>query len=498
MAIQNSQRDSCDVFISHRSVDNAWAESLGEWLQLNSVSVWIDNLGIEPGQSIVGAINHGLEISRHVVLVMTPDYFAVGADWTTAEWEVALFSDPAGRASRVIPLLVKNCPYVPPLLKHLDWIDFRDEHNLDKARRDLLQFLQGRPPRFVTWKDGQQITSGGQIAKETLLAERASVNGKPDDVEEYLASNLLPASRLPQSVWTVPIAGKLRKETKRGISYPPKKKLIAIVREWQLEQKAAKIFTPVFTRQEDCIWTLNDPGRPEFPLSTIVDPGSASRKNVPDLIQQVDTRNRVSELLMMCVSRHLYRLGMVKDPTVRGSGERYFFPSLDGKDVSQKWKLKTSANRTITGRHKYADDPAYYHHDALFVQIFFLGPKLFLRLTPTIVFSDDGTVNTIWTGARVGPVAMAFKGREKNLDVFRDIRFWIYLLAQGRSQIRIPAGDQAIHFDTQPATIRIHGGIADDQSSIEELLERLPASYDERQLEAQENLGASEESDGDL
>jgi TIR domain len=73
-----------------------------------------------PGHSFVGAINDGLEKSRHVGLLLTPDYFESTSGWTDAEWYAALSADPAGRWGGVVPILLKNCPYIPALLRHLN------------------------------------------------------------------------------------------------------------------------------------------------------------------------------------------------------------------------------------------------------------------------------------------------------------------------------------------------------------------------------------------
>ncbi len=483
-----------DVFISHRGADNAWVEELGEWLQLNGCKVWIDNLDIQPGESIPGAINRGLEISRHVALVMTPAYFGEDSEWPTAEWHAALFSDPDARRSRVIPLCVKDCSYIPPLLAHLRWIDFRDKNNLKKARAELLHLLQGKPARFPRQVAGQTITLGGNISKETLFIERAAVNGDADPVEERLASNLLPAIRIPQYVWSVPISKGLAKETDRGIMYPSKRELKEIIRKWQEEQKTEHRSMPAFTRHEDRLWTLHNPNRAGHPLTPISENTGIIPMKVSDLIRIADDRRLLSELLMMSVSRYCYHLGLVRDEK-----ERFLFPCLDGKDVAKKWKLRNPAERTVTKRYTRKDGTTnFYYHDALWLRAFFLDGKFFLRLKPTLAFSDDGTENTIWVGPRVGPLAMHWMARQQNIDVFRDLRFWIYQLAEGRSVIRIHAGDQGLDLDTRPAYIHVRGGIEDDQSNIEELLERLPVMLHERESELNEHLEMPEEPDGDL
>src|ERR1700735_3682016 len=145
--LQNFRRD---VFISHRSSDKEWVRSLAQELERidvggNPIRTWVDEAEIRPGQSITGEVNKALETSRFVVLILTPDYFQSPSGWTDAEWQAALFKDPAGRQARVIPLLVKDCPYIPALLRHLNMIDFRDKSDFQPALTRLVSAIAGEP-----------------------------------------------------------------------------------------------------------------------------------------------------------------------------------------------------------------------------------------------------------------------------------------------------------------------------------------------------------------
>jgi TIR domain len=114
-----------DVFLSHRSADKDVVRRFANDLAKQQLTVWVDEAEIRPGQSIPGAINQGLENSRYIGLVMTPDYYESPSGWTDAEWHAALHADPDNRRARLIPLLVKDCPYIPILLRHLRLIDLR-------------------------------------------------------------------------------------------------------------------------------------------------------------------------------------------------------------------------------------------------------------------------------------------------------------------------------------------------------------------------------------
>ncbi len=93
----------------------------------------MDEAEIKSGQSILGMINHGLETSRFIALVLTPAYFASDSGWTDAEWHAALHRDPDNRTGRLVPLLVENWEYIPILIRHLDMIDMRGNRYKQKT-----------------------------------------------------------------------------------------------------------------------------------------------------------------------------------------------------------------------------------------------------------------------------------------------------------------------------------------------------------------------------
>src|SRR4029077_9298168 len=98
--------------------------------------------------------------------------------WTDAEWQAALFKDPAGRQGRVIPLLVKDCPYVPALLRHLNMIDFRDKREFQPALTRLVSTIAGQPSRTSAAR-GQLITESGTIAQTRIVADRGAGLNNP-------------------------------------------------------------------------------------------------------------------------------------------------------------------------------------------------------------------------------------------------------------------------------------------------------------------------------
>src|SRR5206468_5756631 len=188
-----------DLFLSHSSADKPIVRRLAKDVESHEdrasrqLTVWLDEAEIAAGQSIPGAINAGLETSRFFALLLSPAYFESRSGWTDAEWHAILHSDPDNRRGRIIPILVADCPKIPPLLRHLRIIDIREPRYLE-GLQELLDILRGEPqPRAAIYK-GQLIVAG-RVARETLFAERALIDAEPAATMEYLSCNLLPVER---------------------------------------------------------------------------------------------------------------------------------------------------------------------------------------------------------------------------------------------------------------------------------------------------------------
>lgn len=134
-------RDQNQVFVSHAHEDEAFARRLAADLQAEGWSVWIAPDSIQPGETWVEAINHGLEESGYYLLVQTPA--ASTSPWVVTETNVAISLEHQ-RLMRFIPLdVAPSRP--PPLWTAYQSVPFRD--NYLRGLEHLLARLNGRPPR---------------------------------------------------------------------------------------------------------------------------------------------------------------------------------------------------------------------------------------------------------------------------------------------------------------------------------------------------------------
>ncbi len=461
-----------DIFLSHRSVNKEFVRRLAgdieaEIYQSRHLKTWVDEAEIRPGQSIPNMVNQGLENSRFIGLVMTPDYFQSDSGWTDAEWHAALHIDPDNRRARIIPLLVTDCPYIPYLILHLRAIDFRGKYA--RGLQELLTVLKDEPlPRPVTYR-GQLVAPGGKISRETLLAERAVPQADPDAVSERLYCNLLPLETLPKYVYSAPIADDLCGRRKNGTKIlPSKQDLKDVIREAQIESGAEKPFVPAFRTVEENIISFHDLESPEGPLAPIIDDERVDQIPVKEFLREEDDRKLLISLLNMSVSRHVNRVGLVADAEKLG---RFFFPPKDGGERVISWTpRKKRAQRTVAKPCLKDGQVAFWRHLGAYLRIVFLANKFYLQITPTWVITEDGV--RITGGPKVGQLIIKWTGPERNLQVLFHIRFWTSILRRSSGPISMRAGDQTIEIATVPAFVQQAYGIAQDQKDLLRLLDQ--------------------------
>jgi hypothetical protein len=482
-----------DIFVSHRSVNKDFVRKLSsaiekEKFRERNLLTWVDEAEIRPGQSIVRMINEGLEKSRFIGLIMTPEYFQSDSGWTDAEWHAALFTDPDNRRGGILPLLAADCPYIPVLLRHLDLIDFRG-NKFQEGLQLLLRILRDEPlPRPSTY-NGQLITPSGRINRATLVAERAIPEGDPDVVWENLYCNLLPVEHLPKYIYRAPIAERLYGKKKDGTKATPSKaELRNIIRAAQEEAKIERPFMPAFRIHEGMIVTFHDLESPDGPLASVIDE-EEDVDVIPtsEFIGNEDDRKLLVSLLHMALNRHASRVGLVIDET---KSRRFYFPPKDGGPNIISWvPLRKRSRRTVAKACTTKDgEVRFWRHLGAYLTLMFLGNKFYLRVTPTWVVTDDGS--RVRGGLDVGRIIIKWTGPERNLHVLYHVRFWTMILRRGPGPIAVRAGDQSMEISTRPAFIELAYGIGWDQRDLLRLLDQeaqlIAENEDERADQASE------------
>src|SRR5271157_2322912 len=135
-----------DLFLSHNGADKPWTERLAVAIEADRsgppLKVFFDKWDILPGSDVPAELEEGLQNSRYVGLVLSPE--ALSSDWVALERSTAIYRDPRARQRSLIPLLRRDCE-LPDMLAQLNRIDFRREVDFDPGVESLVGLLRGRP-----------------------------------------------------------------------------------------------------------------------------------------------------------------------------------------------------------------------------------------------------------------------------------------------------------------------------------------------------------------
>jgi hypothetical protein len=126
-----------DIFVSYSHRDKDWiCSKLLSNLEQHGFTVMIDYRDFKAGSIGVEEMQRGVLESRHVLLVLTPEY--VINEWTKFENAMAQSIDPGAIHHKLIPILRRDC-VIPPRLGMLHYRDLRteQEEQWDLLYRDL-------------------------------------------------------------------------------------------------------------------------------------------------------------------------------------------------------------------------------------------------------------------------------------------------------------------------------------------------------------------------
>ncbi len=446
-----------DIFLSHSSANKDFVRNLfndieSENLGGQPLKAWFDEVDIDFGKSITGLVNEGLSKSKFFSIVMTPEYFNSGSGWTDAEWHAVLFDDPDNRLGRIIPILAKDCPNIPPLLKHLKYIDVRG----NRYPKGLSQ-LVGR----LTEKNSKRSTQRNNAFNH--LSGSYIEQSQPDDVKERLTSNLFPIIGIPTKIYFGKLNEDLLKVSGKEIKIPTKNELKELLYKIQLDRSSnARPYMPAFRTHKEFIVTFYDLTNSSVLLSSIVQKDSVYAENTDDLIDNEDSLKLIVSLLNMAVSRHVFRCGLTQD-SERNS--RYYFPTDKGEANIIVWKsFKNQAQRTVAKPVKSFDDHTLWLHQGASIRLIMLGRRFYLQIIPTWVLTINGT--TPASGSDVAKTVNKWTNAERNLSLVRHLKFWSSVLSGGKKMISIYCGSSFIRINSSSAEIEMTHGISDDQISL--------------------------------
>src|SRR6266481_8878079 len=180
-----------DIFLSHNQAQKDWTRDLARRLSENGFKVWFDEwiLPSHAGSNWIDSLAEGVEQSRKVALVWSPEFFA--NSWPEFEATMIQLMDPVGRQQRVIPVLHTLCD-IPRKWKFRQALNFIDcPHGSDEFEFRYHQLVHNLDPK-------RPFVGDPELFREQLRKKKTK---QPDQASNAIppVRPLPPGSRMPRA-----------------------------------------------------------------------------------------------------------------------------------------------------------------------------------------------------------------------------------------------------------------------------------------------------------
>ena len=131
------------------------------------ITVWLDRERLLPGDLFGDAIEKGLDESRTICIVMSPESMRSG--WVREEYlrAINLFVR-TDKQRKVIPLLLKDAEF-PGFLSNRQWVDFSDETKYSDSLAYLIKGIRYVAPLLQTEETPKNLNEMLQTASQALI-----------------------------------------------------------------------------------------------------------------------------------------------------------------------------------------------------------------------------------------------------------------------------------------------------------------------------------------
>jgi hypothetical protein len=184
------RRRDTRVFLSYEHHDRPFVRFLADDIRASRVKLWIDEMEILPGDSLIGKISEGLADSDFVLACLS--HTSVRSNWVRTELQIAATRGIQQKRAVVLPLLVGTVKPkdIPPFLSHLLYVDFRKggdyDHSLTELVRRIAPSQLVRDEREIAAPLHSNVLTVDQSRAKQLLAAAAA--GLGNWITAYLVS----------------------------------------------------------------------------------------------------------------------------------------------------------------------------------------------------------------------------------------------------------------------------------------------------------------------
>lgn len=333
--------------------------------------------------------------------------------------------------------------FIPPSSKILTPIK---DGKYSKDSKERVVFKKGA----VFYRRGTQNISPPsdyelKILKNRLEQENYRISilsGEPDTIEESIESNLFEVGKLPKYVYL----GNKKPYDDASIKFLLKQEGIFPEFYYKFKEWNRKIVT--FENLQDG----------NNPYSKLVDQSSITRESVDSWIVDSDKGKLIIELL----NRELKHYAMSKGLFYSQNRDKLYYPTIS-ETRKESWKGRYSKSTRQVAFKMYAEQlrKFVYCHVAFYANFIKIGNKIFLRVLPTFILTENGKKSI--SGFDEGRVITRLSYDVYNNSYLNTILFWIDKLGDGKN---ILIRDY-IEIDSKPASIDMKVGILFDTPSSE-------------------------------
>lgn len=430
------EANSYDLFISYKTIDEKFAKKLAESIesqnyQNRNLRVFLYAWDIKPGENIVNCIDNGLENSRYIALILSPDYLE--GDWTNAEKDASIYQDPSGRLGRVIPLMYRKCK-LPPLLAYRSYIDFTDNSNFKNNLQMMLSVLKNEPlPR------GKQLTNLDQNLDyyETNVQKLDSIS--PDNIEEYIYPNIFEVTKVPNYIWSAPTEFRERKH---------------LIKYYRSE------VVPPFLLLNKRLYGFSDLTKPNQPFLGVIEEYDIQREKWQEWIKDETKAKHLVWLLNDCVRSHArhFKLSYYKP------GKKHYYKSGTLKENGFKAFSKGRGKDMIIDYPNAYGGKGYKSHRGVNIKFILIKNKPYMWIETGWVFTYDGYKPI--EGKQRSVLNTRFMSNQRNYANFNEVRYWLWFLSADGKRVKFDVGNDNLEVDANPIPIRINKGIFNDQKTL--------------------------------
>jgi hypothetical protein len=265
------------------------------------------------------------------------------------------------------------------------------------------------------------------------------LSGQPNLINETLYSNLFEVTNFPDTLWMGPLRYHFDKS-----KVPPSITYII----WN-----------------GMVLTFSDLSNPNNPLCAIIESNSIASEKTIQWLEDVNKQNVVMWLLNKELSNLASRLHLLKEDRK----EKFYFAS-DSESRKETWvpKYRSSSSLTVAQRIWASQLKRYiWWHLAVSARFKYTNRKLFLRLSPTIMLTNDGWTPTF--GPREGTVITRLTYNRYNDSYRNNLLFWASRFAEGKDEFVLADGKLTI--SAKPFEAQIGIGILHDRPTSEPIQE---------------------------